>query len=203
MSHVEELYKKSSTNLFLVGAYLYTLMIFCLPSLFQISTRPDTFQGGLLIFIFLGAGKVIDLITSVNSAIIGFSKYYKYNLFFILFLGVANIFLNYYLIGKYGVIGAAAATMIALALFNILKLVFIYRKFKIHPFSFSTFKIMLLFVGLFILLFLINFQINPYLNIILNGLSITVLAAIVSYYWQISPEANLFLEGIIKRLQKK
>jgi O-antigen/teichoic acid export membrane protein len=203
INHVEEIYKKSSTNLFLVGSYLYIIMIFCLPSLFQLSTRPDSFQGGLLIFIFLGAGKVFDLITSVNSAIIGFSKYYKYNLIFILLLGISNIFLNYFLIGKYGVIGAAAATMIALALFNIMKLLFIYIKFKIHPFSTSSLKIITLFGSIYFLLYFIDFQANPYYTILINGLVITVLAFFIAYKWNISPEANQYLDENLSKWKMK
>jgi len=57
-------------------------------------------------------------------------------------MAVINIIMNLVLIPKYQVIGAAMATFISLTLYNVIKLVFIYSKFKIQPLSNSTFTVL-------------------------------------------------------------
>lgn len=203
LDEVESIYKKSSTNLFLLGSYVYLGMLFCLPSVFELSINPIAFEGGAMLFAVLGAGKLIDMLTSVNSAIISYSKYYRWNLGFILFLGLTNLFLNYFLIHEYQVLGAAMATVIALVLFNILKLIFIYWKFKMHPFSFATIKIITLFTLIFAIMKWVNFQSNPFLEIIVNGLIISTFAIPIAYYWRISDDANVLLDDALIRFKIK
>ncbi len=203
LDEVESIYKKSSTNLFLLGSYVYLGMLFCLPSVFELSINPIAFEGGAMLFAVLGAGKLIDMLTSVNSAIISYSKYYRWNLGFILFLGLSNLFLNYFLINEYQVLGAAMATVIALVLFNILKLIFIYWKFKMHPFSFATIKIIVLFTLIFAIMKGVDFQSNPFLEIIVNGLIISIFAIPIAYYWRISDDANVLLDEALVRFKIK
>ena len=51
-----------------------------------------------------------------------------------------NIILNFVLIPIYGIVGGAIATGVAVIVYNSLWLFFIYRKIKIHPFTFSYLK---------------------------------------------------------------
>lgn len=52
-----------------------------------------------------------------------------------------NIILNIILIPMFGIIGAAFATSISIAFRNIMNFIFMYKKFKIHPYDKSYFKI--------------------------------------------------------------
>jgi len=51
-----------------------------------------------------------------------------------------NVVLNLLLIPRFGGLGAASATTISIALWNIFCLLFVWRKVKVHPFSFKIYK---------------------------------------------------------------
>lgn len=74
--------------------------------------------GGLLKTI--GKTKVFALVTGVSATV--------------------NIALNWLLIPVYGIVGGAVATGAAIFLYNTLWLFFVYKKIKVHPFTFSYVK---------------------------------------------------------------
>ncbi len=142
--NIENIYKKTSINSFIAGAFIFIIIWTILPDLLQIMPKNKDIKPYLYVFFFLGIAKLIDMLTSVNSYIIIYSKYYKYNLIFLIFLAVLNLILNYYLIHIYGITGAGIATMISITLYNLIKLIFIKRKFNLFPFTKNTIVIILI-----------------------------------------------------------
>ncbi len=142
--NIENIYKKTSLNSFIAGAFIFIVIWTILPDLLQIMPKNKEIKPYLFVFFFLGIAKLVDMLTSVNSYIIIYSKYYKYNLIFLIFLSVLNLILNYYLIQIYGITGAGIATMLSITLYNLLKLIFIKRKFNLFPFTKDTIVIILI-----------------------------------------------------------
>ncbi len=195
-----DIYKKASINLLISGLAIFIVGWFTLDDLFAISIRPESFIGGKTIFLFLALGKLLDMLTSVNNSIIVFSKYYRYNLMFIVILGITNVILNYILIGKFNVIGAAIASCFALFLFNLIKLIFIYIKFGMHPFSKPT-VILLVISGFVFLIFHFFPDIsNPFLSIIINASLIIGIYGSLVYYFKISKEVNELIDKFVSKI---
>ena len=141
---LNEIYVKSSLNMVLIGLFLFTVVWFLLDDLIAISSNPGSFINARMIFLFLAIGQLIDLISGANGSIIGYSPSFKINFVFISVLGIINLCLNYYLITDYGVVGAAIATCLALAVFNIAKMMFLYFKYSLLPFTLDLVKALLL-----------------------------------------------------------
>jgi len=53
---------------------------------------------------------------------------------------VVNVALNLYLIPRYGITGAAFATVVGYIVYNVVEVAIIYRLLGIHPFAFNNFK---------------------------------------------------------------
>lgn len=188
------LYKKGSVNLLLIGLLIALGGYFCYDDLSNISGNSDSFQSGKSAFVLLCIAKIIDMVTSVNGSIISYSKKYHVNLIFIIFLAISNITLNYYFIPIYGILGAAIATLISIILFNLLKTVYIYISYDIHPFSKETF--IALFIGAFVF---IVASVLPelkfsFFNIVLKATVICLVYVFLVYKFKISSEANGILE---------
>jgi len=198
---IKMIYQKASNNLFLAGAFIFIGIWYCLDDLVAISSDPDSFPHVRIIFLLLGMAKLIDMLTSVNSYIIGFSKLYRYNLLFLLFLATANILLNYNLISSQGISGAAMATSLSILLFNLLKLGFIWRRFSMLPFTYGTTKTLALFVVLFSLYFVIDFGFHPLINILIKGLLVSLIYLPIAYFWKISPDVNESIEAFLNKLK--
>jgi O-antigen/teichoic acid export membrane protein len=149
MQNIDNIYKKTSLNSFIIGAILFIILWAILPDIVSFMAKNNEIQPYLFVFFYLGIAKLIDMLTSVNTYIIIYSKYYRYNLLFLSTLAFLNIVLNYILILDYGIVGAAMATAISMALYNIFKLIFIQIKFNLFPFTKSTLSIVLISILVF------------------------------------------------------
>ena len=195
------IYKKASANLLLVGVYVFLGIWFCLDDLVSISADPDSFPYVKEIFLLIGLSKLIDMITSVNTYIIGYSSFYKYNLLFILLLAVFNFVLNLELISEHGIAGAALASALSILVYNIIKLIFIWHKFKMLPFTWSNLKTLILGSAIFALYFIIEFEFHAIINILLKGTLVSILFLPIAYYWKISEDINETVQNYIKKLK--
>ncbi|MGE5355964.1 MAG: lipopolysaccharide biosynthesis protein [Deltaproteobacteria bacterium] len=139
MKNVESIYKKTSLNSLIAGVFIFVILWVNIREIVSIMHDKDKIIPFINVFLFLSLAKLVDMVTSVNSFIIIYSKYFRYNLIFLLILALSNIVLNYYFINKYGIEGAAFATLLSVIFYNTLKLIFIQLKFKINPFSRSVY----------------------------------------------------------------
>ncbi|MCW4470688.1 oligosaccharide flippase family protein [Flavobacterium sp. MFBS3-15] len=129
-------YKEIARLLFFIGAVLYGCIIIGLDDLFRLMPDYTKLQPTIPIIEILGFSVLINMATGFNGEIITYSKYYRFNLVAVLLLIVLNVSLNIWFIGGgYGIVGVAWASFISMTLFNISKLIFIYKKFGLLPFD--------------------------------------------------------------------
>lgn len=197
---IETIYKKAAINIAIPAIALFCFLWFSFDYVAFVSSDSDKFFLGKMAFLFLALAKIIDGITSINDAILVYSSKYKYNLFFILLLGIVNIILNFYLITAYGIMGAAIATCIAYFMYNSIKLVFISRHYKYHPFSKPLFLVLLL--GM-ILVFLLHIL---HIESIIGGMALNIALIIFCYFpavyfLKISQDFNHTLVTILNKIK--
>jgi O-antigen/teichoic acid export membrane protein len=141
---LEELYKKSSINQLIIGGLIF-LGIWCnIDNIYRLIPNGAIYSQGKWVVFYIGLAKIFDMVTSINGEIIGTSKYYRMDLFFLFLLGAFGIFTNWVFIPILGMTGAAVATALSVFLFNTIRFIYILIKFRIHPFSFNTIKIFVL-----------------------------------------------------------
>jgi len=172
---LDMIYRKSSINLLLVGILIFVAIWFALPFLDRISVGEDRFVPFQYVFLFLAIGKLLNMVSSVNGQIIIYSKDYKYHLVFLLILGVLNVVLNVYLIQRYDIFGAALASCIAYAFFNLIKFLFIYLRYNISPFSINTFILLALSTVIFWLVYNLPLHSNPLISAPLKVIIFSIL----------------------------
>jgi len=198
-SEIDVIYKKASANLFLIGSFAFILLWFILDDLIMLSGKPDSFPNARTIFFYLALSKLFDMLTSVNNQIIGYSKAYKFNLIFIFILGILNVSLNYYFINKHGIVGAAMATALSLFVYNLIKLLFIFIKFGLQPFTLSTIKTAALFILFFYLFDTVAINVSPIISIISKVIIVSLIFGILSYFLKISDDINNIVLKFLKR----
>ena len=203
---VSGMYKKASITLLIFGIFVFFIIWFLIHDILGLTKYSQQLLIGKYVFLYLAIAKLFDMVTSINSYILVYSRYYKYNLVFVTILGISNVFLNLWLIPLYGIEGAALASLIAMVSFNLMKLTFIYLKLNIHPFSWDTVKVLGIGAVSFLVLYFLpsgKFLANNYLNLGLKGIVIggTVLLtfALPVYFLNISKEIN----GLANKLLAK
>jgi O-antigen/teichoic acid export membrane protein len=70
-----------------------------------------------------------------NDSLITYSKYYKTTTLLLIMLCVLVVALNFIFIPEFGMTGAAFASFLALLIYNVLKMLFIHRKFALNPYT--------------------------------------------------------------------
>jgi O-antigen/teichoic acid export membrane protein len=184
--NIKNIYHKSVSNLLAIGLLLFGLIWLNIDNLVAfLNFISNKYGGGYdelpkLIFI-LGIAKLIDLATGVNSQIIGTSNYWKFDFYTNLFYIIVSIPLNWFLIKNYNLEGLAYSNLIALTLYNTVRFVFIYKKFKLQPYTYKHG----LFLILSIALMLVIHQI-PSINNILTNILLQSLTFGISFYLLVS-----------------
>ncbi len=132
------IYQRSGINL-LIGS-LGIFLIVWLNYADAVSTfklKPAYLQSQW-IFFFFGLARVVDLGTGVNSTIIGTSTYWRFEFISGMVLLTLAVPLNYILVKEFGIIGAGYSNFISLTIYNIIRIIFLKKKFNMHPFSNKT-----------------------------------------------------------------
>ena len=196
IDELEELYKKSSLNLFIVSGFIFLLIVLNINQLYAL-IKPE-YSIALYVVFFVSIAKLSDSILGNNNAILFNSKYYKIVLLFGVLLAALIVVLNLFLIPKYGIDGAAFATFISVIIYNILKLGFVYTKYKIIPFTANTIKTLLLIVIMSGIFYFWELTFHPILNIAIKSSIIAAIYVFVIYKMNFSEEITNLINKFIK-----
>jgi O-antigen/teichoic acid export membrane protein len=212
-ANIKHVYHKSVSNLLAIGLLLFGLIWLNTDNLIAFLNWVSHKEAGgydaigKLIFI-LGLAKLIDLATGVNSQIIGTSNFWKFDFYTNLFYILLSLPLNYYLIKNYNLEGLAYSNLIALTLYNSIRFLFLYKKFKLQPYTYKHGLFLLLSIGLILLVHQIPTANNILANILLQS-TVFVLSFYLLVSWiNPAPEAleivnNFFKEKLPAIFRKK
>lgn len=196
---LNDLYKKTSVNLQIVGGYVMLCIFVNIDQLYEM--LPDDYAGGIWIVFIIGLSKYFDLILGNNNAIIFNSKYYRMVLFLGLMLVFFTIVLNMVFIPLYGITGSAIATLLSITIYSVAKLMFVVKRMHLYPFTIQTVYSIIITAILFGLFYFWKFPFHPILGIVLKSILVTVLYLYVNYRFSISKEINQVLNSLFKKLK--
>lgn len=204
-AHVADLYKRSSINLFIIGGLLFLGIWLNLPSVFAIMPNGEKYVGAGNIVFILGIASLIDMVTSINTHIIGYSKYFRFAFYLIVLLAGLNIGLLYLFIKTFGwgIEGAALATLVSIIVFNGAKFFYIYWRFQMQPFTIATVWVAVIGVGVYAIVSLLPDTGIAILNILYKSAIITTLYLVPILYFKFSPDLNQLLLRIWTPLRKR
>lgn len=200
MPAVKKLYQQTSINQMIIGTLLLIGIWANLESIYHFVPNNQDYINGFSVVLFIALGKLSDMIFGTNGEIIVMSKYYKFNVISVSILAVLTIVLNLFLIPTYGIEGAAIASFIAMLSFNLIKFSFVWWKFNIQPFTFSSLKFVL--IALIVLganYLLPKFE-SVYLDMLVRSILITVVLLVPTYLSNISVELNGLLDKGFRRI---
>jgi O-antigen/teichoic acid export membrane protein len=133
-NELEKMIQRITGGLFFFG--LFTFFIFILKGEWLLGFWGNEFTDAYWILIIIAFGQFINLSTGAVGLLLMMTGYEKTQGMISLVFLILNLVLNYILILKFGVIGAAIATSVTLAGENIVKCYFVNKFLKISPFPF-------------------------------------------------------------------
>ncbi len=194
---LNDLYKKTSINLQIVGGFVMLCIFVNINQLYEIV--PEEYRGGVPVVFMIGLSKYFDLILGNNNAIIFNTKYYRTVLFLGLGLVVLTFILNIIFIPIYGIKGSAFATLLSITAYSLAKLLFVVKKLHLYPFTKQNLYSLLVTAVLFLLFYFWEFPVYPLIGIALKSAIVTVFYVYLNYRFTISKEINEVINNFLKK----
>lgn len=196
---VNKLYQSTSIALLVIGLGLLITVFVSIDAIFSLSTQHDVLLQGKNVVLLLGMAKVVDMSAGLNNHIISYTSLYRWNIVLVLFLAVCNIAFNFTFIPQYGITGAALATFLSLTIFNLAKLIFVWIRFRMQPFTIR--HIWVLVIGA--LAYFIGFAIPDTGYTLLNiglksGITLLTFGGFIIYF-NFSPDINAMANTLFAR----
>ena len=194
ISHIDTIYKKSSLNLFIIGSFLFLGIWSNIDSIFGIIPKSDIYTQGKYVVLMVGISRIADMMTGLNSEILTNSRFYRYDIVFMLFFTILLLFSNKALIPMFGFNGAAAAALLSTITYNLVKLFFIKKKMGIQPFTIGTLKVAVLAAVAYLVAQLIPHWGNPedlvyvVIHVLLRSVTVTLIFGGGILLWNVSED---------------
>lgn len=197
---MEEMFKTVTKWVFVLSLPVFLIFVLFDEPILTIFGK--SFAAGALALIILGGGELINAGSGPVGYILmmtGRSKMIFINSVVFLLL---NMTLNYMLIPRYGIAGAAAATGLSVSVINIIRLIQVYFILKMHPFKLSYFKPCLAGVLAFVMVLLIVKNIEAISMVTAATLSILFvgLYGIIIYLLKLDVEDEYILQLVFRKL---
>lgn len=199
IAKIQMIYQRSGINLLIASLGIFLLLWLNFEDIvITFKLQPD-FLNSVWIFFFLGLARVVDLGSGVNSQIIVTSTFWRFEFFSGVILLSLILPLNYFLIKEFGIIGAGYSDFISLTIYNVIRIVFLKRKFNIHPFTNKTVTAVIIAFVCYGICYYTFQNFHGFLGIVLKGSVFTVLYGGAIVYFNLSPDVLPVFETIKKR----
>ncbi|PLX13403.1 MAG: polysaccharide biosynthesis protein [Marinilabiliales bacterium] len=194
---IDDIYKKSSITLSVLGVLLFVGIWGNIDNIF--SLIKDEYLPGKMVILYIGLANLLDISVGVSPHIIVNSRYYKYLSYFLIGFAILLIITNLMLIPIYGIVGAAIASLISKFIFNLVKYLFLYRKFKLQPFNIKFLYLIIIGVATYYISTLLPAMSNFVIDIIIRSLLISIVFIVPVFMLKISDDLNGRIVEILRR----
>jgi len=201
MKNIKNLYKKTSLNQFILSAFIFLGIWVNIDNVTLY--LGEKFGNIEYVILFLGLAKLVDVLTGLNGPLIAMSKHYKIAFWLQIFLVILLFTSNLILIPIYGINGAAFGSFLSICIYNFMKTIYVYNKYKIWPFTWNTAGAIVIASLSLILIKLIPDHPNFWLDLVIKSVALTVLYFLLIIGFRISEDINSVQKHIFKQIFRK
>lgn len=199
---IERVYKKSAATLLITGMAILGLIWLNIDHIFDLY-KPE-YRSGKYVVLLIGLANLADMGTGLNYDILVNSKLWKIHFF--ISLGITAFFLpvTYFFVKAYGLIGSAYGILASLIVYNLVRYLLIWWKFKMQPFSIKT--IFIVITGI-VAYAVPAYLIPPIKNIFLDSAIISVVFILIFAAGvlggKLSEDVTELYEMVVRRLGRR
>jgi O-antigen/teichoic acid export membrane protein len=197
---IQTIYQRSSINLLIFACFIFLLIALNYRQAITSFGINSAYLEGFSAFILLGMTRVIDLGTGVNKEIIGTSNFWKFELASGLILLVFMLPLNYLLTKQYGIIGPAVANLISITIYNAIRIGFLWKKFKLFPFTKKSMHTVLLAAFVSAVTWILFDKVPGITGMVVRSFFAVVVFWAGVYFLKLTPDLAPVLKTVAKKL---
>jgi O-antigen/teichoic acid export membrane protein len=141
---IGRIYQRSSISQLIFSVGMFVLLLINFRDGIVTFGFPRIYLDARIVFIFIGLARIFDMGTGVNAQIISTSIFWRFDFLSGLVLAGLTLPLNYLLAKHVGIVGPAIADLFTFSVYNFIRWFFLYRKFRLQPFTIHTLYTLLL-----------------------------------------------------------
>lgn len=202
-NEISRIYTRTSINLLLLALFIFFIIWLNVNDMFTVLDINSNYEAGKWVVLILGIRNIIDAGTGVNSQIIGTSNYWRFEVLTGVLLLAISIPLNYFLVKAYGINGSAISNLIAFTIYNLIRLFFIWKKFKMQPFTVKTVIAIILSFIIYLGCYYFFKNLNNWFGIIVRSAVFSTAFILAVIYFKITPDIAQLWEIAVKRVKGK
>jgi O-antigen/teichoic acid export membrane protein len=166
LQEINLLYKQLSNRQLYICLLLFALIWANIDSIYHFVPNREIYQTGKWVVLIIALGKLVDVAFSLNSEILVFSAYYRFNLILTVSMSLLLIAANYFLIPVLGIEGAAVGSAAVMLGYNLVKYGYLKWQLNLDPFSIETLKILVVGILTVSVMYFSPVLTNPFLSIL-------------------------------------
>lgn len=201
LNNIDLIYKKSSITLTIIAMLLFLGLAINMDNIMQLIG--EDYRAGYYVILLIAFANVIQMSSGVINQVIFNSEYYKYSSYFILVFAALVTFSNMIFIPKYGILGAAIATLISKAIYIFSRILFVKAKLNLNPYQLKT----LIPIIVSVVLYILQTYIPPFnhfmIDIILRSTIIGISFVTLIYIFNVSEDINQWINNFVKKVFQK
>ena len=196
---IQKIYQRSSINQLVFSCGLYVLIVINFIDAVNTFHLKESYLNGFYVFLLLGATKIVDMGTGVNSQIIGTSTYWRFEVISGMVLLLVMLPLNYIFTKQYDIVGTASAGLISIMIYNFIRIIFLWRRFNLFPFTMQSLYTILLAGSCFGICYFLFRNIHGLPGLFLRSIALCILYGTSAVYLRLSPDIIPVWNSIKKR----
>jgi len=197
---IQRIYQRSSINQLIFSAGLFLLIWLNFIDAVNTFHLKETYLNAYYVFLLLGLTRIIDMGTGVNSQIIATSTYWRFEMVSGIILLSLMLPLNYILTKRYDIIGPGIANLVSISIYNLIRIVFLWKKFRLFPFTIQSVYTVLLAVACFAVCYFSFSTIHGFAGLVLRSVVFCILYGTGVIYLRLSPDVIPVWNTIKKRI---
>ncbi|QJX48247.1 oligosaccharide flippase family protein [Hymenobacter taeanensis] len=198
LPRMADFYRRATRLNTLLGCYLALGIGLNLDFIYSLMRNTSYAEGTVVVLLLLGS-KLFDGITGVNALIVITSPRYRYDLIFNVSLALLTVALNWLLIPRLGMVGAAVAACVAQVSINVARTWFVWHSYRMQPFTWRIPLILGIAAAAGGAAWLLPALSSPFLTMLLRSTVLTILYGGIILLTNSAPEATGVLQKISRR----
>jgi O-antigen/teichoic acid export membrane protein len=203
MALIQRIYQRSSINQLIFACGLFSIIVLSFTDAVYTFQLKGTYLNAYYAIILLGLTKIVDMGTGVNTQIIGTSTYWRFEMVSGVILLLVMLPLNYFLTKKFDITGTALANLIAISIYNSIRIIFLWRKFRLFPFTIHSLHTILLACACYAICHFTFINIHGIGGIFLRSTVFLILYAFGTVFLKLTPDIKPVMDSVKKRLKIK
>jgi O-antigen/teichoic acid export membrane protein len=196
---VDSIYSRSSINQYAIGLLIFLGLLVNMGNIFRI--LPSEYGSSAAVIVFIGLGNLVSVSTGINSVVLGTSALYRYQTWLMFILIGIFVVSSLLLIPVMGITGAAVASMISNAIYNLLCVFVVGREFSLWPYRIAHIRMTLVAVLATAAGFLMP-ELSLLPDIIIRSALVTLIFTSGLYMWKLSDDMNTMIDAVISYIRK-